>query len=129
MTCFEVLLAFPISSLYRQNLGNRLRLDHLRKHCSMDLISMYTKNGYTFYHCFICDTDAVRLLRDVPFPVFCVWIKFLRTNQFLYSCYKATHHYVLPPRFPTLLKDIYWYATKLEKGQFPLGMLKKPIES
>jgi hypothetical protein len=129
MTCFDILLAFPVSHLERQNIGNRQRLDHLRKHSCADEIHAYNKNGFTFLRYAVCDKDAIGLLRDLPFPVFCVWIKLLRTDTFFYSYFKATGTYVIPPRSPKLLKDVYWAASKLEKGHFQTGVLQKAIES
>lgn len=128
MTCFDILFAFPVSG-ERQNVGNRIRLEHLRKYYSADEIQAYNKNGFTFLRYAVCDRDAVGFLRDVPFPVFCVWIKFLRNDSFFYSCFKATRSYVTPPRFPKVLKDVYWAASQLEKGHFQTGVLQKAIES
>ena len=129
MTCFEILFAFPISEFDRKNLGNRLRLEHLRKHYSADQIHIYDKNGFSFFQYSVCDEDAVGFLRDVPFPVFCVWIKLLRSDTLFYSCFKATQKYVIPPRFPKVFKDVYWAATKLEKGHFQRGAFHKSIEA
>lgn len=124
MVCFDILLAVPIQTK-RQTLGNCLRLDHIRKHYSADSLGFQTIGRYMFFRLAVCDTDAVGVLRDLPCPFFCVWVKFLRSDTLLYSYTKATGSRIVPPRDSKLLKDMYWSAAKLERCY---SISKQPLQ-
>ena len=114
MVCFEVLLAYPYSPRDVINTMNEKKLEYLRKVHLADYIGTYIENNTVYLQLAICDDDAVSLLRDVPPSVYCVWIKFLRSEIFLYSNKKVTGTSVIPPRLH-LLKKIYWSASQLER--------------
>lgn len=114
MVCFDILLGVPLGTA-RQTLGNQLRLERICKNFSADSLGSFEKNGYRFFRLIACDKDAVGILRDVPSPFFCIWVRSLRTGTYLYSNFQATAKSIVPPREPVLLQDVYWSATKLEK--------------
>ncbi len=116
MVCFDVEIAYPISSRFQTNQTFERRIEHLRKHHRGDPLSQSFQGNLKHIRLAFCDEDAVAFLRDVPQPTFCVSIKLLRSDLLLYSNFKYTTTWVKPPRHP-LLKKIYWTASSLEKWQ------------
>jgi hypothetical protein len=127
MVCFDILLAVPIGTK-RQTLGNLMRMDHIQKNYSTDVLGCFELNGYLLIRVAACDSDAVGILQDVPCPFFCVQVKLLRTDRLLYRNFKATGDSKRPPRDLTVLKDVYWSATKLEKCHSPTSMIIASID-
>jgi hypothetical protein len=117
MVCFDITLAYPSDTTYKARVTQEKHLEHLRRNHNADTLGSSEKDGGGFvYRRFaLCDEDAVGLLWDIPHPVYCVSIKILRTDILLYSCWKLTQQYVIPPRKSKLLKDIYWSASQLER--------------
>ena len=118
MVCFDIVLAYPLSSRHRANEVFDQRLEHLRKHYRADSLGELYEGGLKLTRFAICDEDAVAFLRDVPNPTFCISITLLRSDTLLYSNYKATGQSIRPPQH-LLLKQVYWTAAKLEKWQPP----------
>lgn len=114
MVCFDILVAYPYAERYVQNTMNEKQLEHLRRHYNADFLGGWIDGGIQFFELALCDRDAIGFLRDVPSSVYCVSVKILRTDTFLYSFYKATGMEVKPPRNP-LLKEVYWAASQLER--------------
>ena len=117
MVCFDILLAYPYSEKYVQNTMNEKHLEHLRKQYNADPLGAWIDGGIQFFEFAVCDEDAVGLLRDVPPSIYCVSVKILRTDIFLYSYYLVTGMAVKPPR-NLLLKKVYWSASQLERRRF-----------
>ncbi len=116
MVCFDIELAYPLSQRNESNLAYEQRLEHLRKHYRADGIETTYKKNLKVVRFAVCDEDAIGFLRDVPPPTFCLSIKILRTDVYLYKNYKATGQYVYPPHL-LLLKQVYWKASQLQKWQ------------
>lgn len=113
MVCFEIEIAYPLTR-EKSNVVYERRISHLRKHYCADPLHS-ERNGEFQHETFaVCDEDAVGFLRDLPIPTFCVKIKILRTDIFLYTHYKYTGIYVYPPKH-ILCKKVYWQASSLQK--------------
>jgi hypothetical protein len=115
MVCFDITLAYPSDTPYKARGTQEKHLEHLRRNHNADSLGSSKEDGFVYTRFAVCDEDAVGLLRDIPHPVYCVSIKILRTDIVLYSCWKVTQQYVIPPRKCTLLKDVYWSASQLER--------------
>jgi hypothetical protein len=115
MVCFDITLAYPSDITYRIRVSQEKHLEHLRRNHSADSLGSFKKDGIVYTRFAVCDEDAVGLLRDIPHPVYCVSIQILRTKSVLYSFWKVTQQFVIPPRNNTLLKDVYWSASQLER--------------
>jgi hypothetical protein len=116
MVCFDIVLAYPISPREASNQVFAQRIEHLRKHYRADSLGELYQGGLKLTRFAICDEDAIAFLRDVPNPTFCLSIALLRTDTLLYSNYKVTGQTRKPPQ-DSLLKQVYWTASKLEKWQ------------
>jgi hypothetical protein len=116
MVCFDITLAVPLYQSYKRNVVQMQRIEHLRKANNADVLGCVKENDIEYIRFAACDEDAVGLLRDAPHPVYCVQVKLLRTENLLYSFYKATLKKVIPPRDNKVLKDIYWSASQLERN-------------
>jgi hypothetical protein len=116
MVCFIVEIAYPFVERHQNHLVFEQRIEHLRKlHCG-DRLSKTLQNGFQHQRFSFCDEDTFAFLRDVPEPTFCVSIKLLRSDLYLYSNYKYTSKSIKPPKH-LLLKKIFWTASSLEKWQ------------
>jgi hypothetical protein len=122
MVCFDIVLAFPLGTK-QQTLGNVMRMDHIQENYVADVVGCFELNGYLVFRLAACDKDAVGILRDLPCPFFCLQVKLLRTDRILYRNFKATGDSKRPPRDSTILKDVYWSATNLEKCHTPNSIL------
>jgi len=116
MVCFDVEIAYPLTERRRNNLVFEQRVEHLRKLYRGDRLSKTMKNGFQHERFSFCDGDTFAFLRDVPEPTFCVSIKLLRSDLYLYHNFKYTKQCVKPPKH-LLLKKIFWTASSLEKWQ------------
>jgi hypothetical protein len=85
MVCFDIVLAYPVSSRWQSNEAFAGRIEHLRKHYRADTLGEAYDEGLKLIRFAICDEDAVAFLRDVPSPTFCLSIAMLRTNTLLYT--------------------------------------------
>lgn len=113
MVCFEIRIAYPQSKRNVINQMNERRLEHIRKLYNADAYDQGIEDNVCSVRLTACDMDAAGILRDIPPEMYCVWVKILRTDIFLYSFYKVTQKKVIPPRDP-LLKQVYWAASQLE---------------
>lgn len=116
MVCFDIEIAYPVSERYQTNQTFERRIEHLRHHYRGDPLSQRFEGGFKHLRFAFCDEDTFAFLRDVPQPTFCVSIKLLRSDLYLYHNFKYTKQYVKPPRH-LLLKKIFWTASSLEKWQ------------
>ena len=116
MVCFDIEIAYPISERYQTNRTYERRIEHLRDHYRGDLLSQRFEGNLKLVRFALCDEDGVAFLRDLPQPTFCVSIKVLRTDVYLYTNYKHTKQVCTPPKH-LLLKKIFWTASSLEKWQ------------
>jgi len=116
MVCFDIEIAYPVSERRQTNQTYERRIEHLRHHYRADPLSQEFYGAYKHLRFALCDEDAVSFLRDVPQPTFCVSIKLLRSDSFLYSNGKYTKRWIKAPKH-LLLKKIYWTASSLEKWQ------------
>jgi hypothetical protein len=114
MTCFEIVLAYPLQERQVVNLMNEKRVNQLCKYYSADFRIAACEEGNRLIKVRVCDMDAVGLLHDMPSGVYCVYVEVLHDRIPLYSNYKATHTWLKPPR-ELILKKVYWAATKLER--------------
>ena len=116
MVCFDVEIAYPVSERHQNNVVFEQRIEHLRKLHRGDILSKKFEGNLQHQRFSFCNEDAFAFLRDVPQPTFCVSIKLLRSDLYLYKNYKYTKQCVKPPKH-LLLKKIFWTASSLEKWQ------------
>jgi hypothetical protein len=116
MVCFDVEIAYPLNKRTNVNQTFERRIEHLRRHHRGDILCQSFQGNLKHIRLAFCDEDTIAFLRDVPQPTFCVKIKLLRSDLFLYSNFKYTNTWVKPPKH-LLLKKIYWTASSLEKWQ------------
>ena len=114
MSCFDILLAYPISERHLINDLNDKRIAAICRSYSGDIISKTIDTRLCYVRMKACDLDAAGILQDIPPRMYCIWVKFLRTNTLLYSYAKVTKQRVIPPRDRSL-KKIYWAASQLER--------------
>lgn len=116
MVCFDIEIACPVSERNQTNQTYERRIEHLRRHYRGDPLSHRFEGSLKILRFALCDEDAIAFLRDVPQPTFCVSIKILRTNVYLYTNRKYTKQSCVPPKH-LLLKKMFWTASSLEKWQ------------
>ena len=114
MTCFEIVLAYPLQERQVVNLMNERRINHICKHYSAEFRVATCEEGIRYIKVRACDMDAVGLLRDMPSGVYCVYVEVLYSHTPLYSNYKVTNNWLKPPR-ELMWKKVYWAASKLER--------------
>jgi hypothetical protein len=120
MVCFDITLAYPLQEQKAtQHFLQKRRLEHLRKYFNADILGTTTQAGEVIIRFAVCDFDAASLLRDIPEPMYCVQIKILREETLLYSNFKKTGTKVIPPRYSSVLKEVYWNASQLERRVRP----------
>ncbi len=116
MTCFDIFIAYPLSPWNASNTAFDERIRHLQKHYNVDAKNTFETQTTRYLRLSVCDEDAVGFLRDLPRPTYCLWIRSLYQETFVYGNYKATGKWVAPPK-NSLLKRVYWTASSLEKWQ------------
>lgn len=116
MVCFTIEFAQPVMKLERQRVSQEMRLQHMSKHYNAGPLQGYEKDGIEYIRFAVCDYEAVDLLRDIPDPMTCVSVKLQRNDVYLYKNYKVVKEECPPPR-DSLLKKVYWMASKLERRQ------------
>ena len=116
MVCFDIEIAYPLSSRDGVNQAFAQHLEHLRKHYRADILEEIIHGKYRHLRYAICDEDATGFLHDLPSPTICIQVRILHKNIDLYSNFKATHKWLPPPKTAEL-KKVYWGACHLEKYQ------------
>ena len=116
MVCFELLIAYPLRSWEYSNTVFEQRIRHLRRHYNADEKNCFVVGGTRYLLLTVCNEDAIDFLRDVPEPVYCLWIRIRNQPNYMYANYKATGKWIVPPK-ELLLKRVYWTASSLEKWQ------------
>ncbi len=114
MVCFSILFAQPEIKIERQKIVQDMRFQHLCKHYNAEQIGRFCMDGMEYLEIAVCDLEAIALLRDVPEPLTCVFVKIHRKDIFLYKHYKMLKDECIPPRDP-FLKRVYWTASQLER--------------
>lgn len=116
MVCFDIEIAYPLSSRDNVNTAFGQHLEHLRKHYRACVLEEIINGKYRHLRYSLCDEDAIGFLHDLPSPTICIKIRILYKEIDLYSNFKATHKWLPPPKTPEL-KKVYWGACQLEKYQ------------
>ena len=114
MVCFSIQLAYPYPSSDKANIVQEMRLEHLCKHYNVDIYEKNTIDNIVYITVAACNNDAIAFLRDVPQPISCVYVKFHKSEVYLYKNYTMLRETCIPPR-NLFLKKVYWNASQLQR--------------